>query len=100
VETVIDPVGVVRVCDHGQGVAAEDRQFIFRRFWRRDRRTNGAGLGLAIVSRIVEAHGGTIAVTDHIGGGAVFSVSLVAARLAGFSSKSPPLDKTMVHEAV
>ena len=83
VETVIDSLGVVRVCDRGPGVALEDRQLIFRRFWRRDRRrTNGAGLGLAIVSRIVEAHGGVIAVSDNVGGGAVFSVSLVAARLA------------------
>src|SRR6266851_3725811 len=92
VETVIDSAGVVRVCDNGPGVAPEDRQLIFRRFWRRDRRrTDGAGLGLAIVSRIVEAHGGTIAVTDNVGGGAVFSVSLVAARLAALSSKDPLL---------
>jgi manganese transport protein len=95
VETVIDPIGVVRVCDNGPGIAPEDRQLIFRRFWRGDRRRTGsAGLGLAIVSRIVEAHGGTIAITDNPGGGAVFSVSLVAARLAALSSRDPlPEDK-------
>jgi len=87
------------VCDHGPGVAPEDRQLIFRRFWRRDRRrTDGAGLGLAIVLRIVEAHGGTIAVTDHVGGGAVFSVSFITARLAALSSKKALLGETMCHE--
>jgi manganese transport protein len=95
VEIVVDPIGVVRVCDNGPGIAAEDKQNIFRRFWRGDRRrTGGAGLGLAIVSRIIGAHGGTIAVTDNIGGGTVFSVSLVAARLAALSSKDPlPVDE-------
>jgi len=101
VETVIDSAGIVRVCDHGPGVAPEDRQLIFRRFWRRDRRrTDGAGLGLAIVLRIVEAHGGTIAVTDHVGGGAVFSVSFITARLAALSSKKALLGETMCHESL
>jgi signal transduction histidine kinase len=79
-EIDLDPAGVIRVSDCGPGVAAHERELVFRRFWRRDRRRTGsAGLGLSIVSRIVEAHGGTITVGDRAGGGAVFTLSLATA---------------------
>jgi signal transduction histidine kinase len=71
------PPGSVTVSDRGPGVPAAARPHIFRRFWRADRRRpGGGGLGLAIVARIVEAHGGSIAVDDRAGGGAVFILSL------------------------
>jgi signal transduction histidine kinase len=58
-------------------VAPNERELIFRRFWRRDRsRSHGAGLGLAIVARIVEAHAGKIDVVNRPTGGAVFSLTL------------------------
>jgi signal transduction histidine kinase len=73
----VDDAGIVRVSDRGPGVPYEDRELIFRRFWRRDRRRTGnAGLGLSIVARVVEAHGGSIAVGDREGGGAVFAITL------------------------
>jgi|HubBroStandDraft_1064217.scaffolds.fasta_scaffold00009_79 signal transduction histidine kinase len=69
--------GSVDVLDRGPGVPVAARQQIFRRFWRADRRRPGSGgLGLAIVARIVEAHGGSIGVEDRAGGGAVFSLRL------------------------
>ena len=81
VEIEVTEPGVARVLDDGPGVPESERQVIFRRFWRRDRRRSGnAGLGLSIVSRIVEAHAGSIAVENRAGGGAVFSVSFVPAR--------------------
>jgi two-component system sensor histidine kinase QseC len=50
---------------------------IFRRFWRRNRRTGtNAGLGLSIVQRAVQLHGGALAVGEREGGGAVFSIQL------------------------
>ena len=56
------------IADDGPGVAPEHRDAIFDRFTRldeaRSRRTGGAGLGLAITRRIVEDHGGTIALVD------------------------------------
>ena len=71
--------GVVSVSDEGPGIAPAERELIFRRFWRRDRsRADGAGLGLAIVSRIVEAHAGRIEVTNRASGGAMFSIRLGA----------------------
>jgi signal transduction histidine kinase len=75
VEIAIDPAGILRVSDHGPGVPAAEREQIFRRFWRRDRRRPGsAGLGLPIVARIAEMHGAAITVADRPGGGAVFAL--------------------------
>jgi signal transduction histidine kinase len=77
VEIHVANEGAVRVLDEGPGVAPNERELIFRRFWRRDRsRSHGAGLGLAIVARIVEAHAGKIDVVNRPTGGAVFSLTL------------------------
>ena len=77
--------GRVCVADQGCGVAAEDRERIFDRFWRgNDHKTEGAGLGLAIVREIMNAHGGAVKVEDNPGGGAVFSLSFqLTPQLAG-----------------
>jgi two-component system OmpR family sensor kinase len=75
--TSITGQGSVEVLDRGPGVPEGGRPDIFRRFWRADRRRQGGGgLGLSIVARIVEAHGGSIVVEDRAGGGAVFIQSL------------------------
>jgi signal transduction histidine kinase len=80
VEIDVAADGVLRVLDVGPGVPEAERELIFRRFWRRDRRRPGnAGLGLSIVSRIVEAHAGSIAVENRAGGGAVFSLHFARA---------------------
>ncbi len=80
VEVLVDAAGGIDVLDQGPGVPAGERELVFRRFWRRDRRrTGGAGLGLSIVQRIVELHGGTVAVTNRPPGGAVFSLRFLLA---------------------
>ncbi len=53
---------VVSVIDRGPGVATADRAWIFDRF--RTGRADGAGLGLAVVRQVAEAHGGSIEVED------------------------------------
>ena len=78
VEINVSGDGIVSVSDEGPGVAPAERELIFRRFWRRDRSREGAGLGLAIVSRIVEAHAGRVEVANRTGGGAMFSIRLGA----------------------
>ncbi|MEO3871678.1 HAMP domain-containing sensor histidine kinase [Nonomuraea sp. B12E4] len=67
------------VRDSGPGVAPADRERIFGRFMRGAGRTgahDGAGLGLAIVRSIAEAHGGNVKVTEAAGGGACFVMSI------------------------
>jgi signal transduction histidine kinase len=79
VEIVVQDDGSVYVLDQGPGISEGERELVFRRFWRRDRsRAGGAGLGLSIVQRIVEAHAGTVTVANCApGGGAQFSLSFV-----------------------
>jgi signal transduction histidine kinase len=81
VEIAVAGAGVIRVMDRGPGVPKTDRDHIFNRFWRRDRRQGGnAGLGLAIVARIAEMHGAMVEVADRPGGGAVFAIRFPAVR--------------------
>ena len=75
VEISVAGAGELRVMDRGPGVPSAEREQIFQRFWRRDRRRVGsAGLGLAIVKRIAEMHGATVSVSDRQGGGAIFTI--------------------------
>lgn len=64
----------VRISDEGDGVSAEDRPFVFDRFFRSEaaRATRGTGLGLSITESVVRQHGGTVAVLEAPGGGALF----------------------------
>src|SRR4051794_24910610 len=76
----------LEVRDHGRGLPGADAGALFGRFWRaeggRERGKDGAGLGLAIVAGIVDAHGGSVAATDAPGGGAAFTVRLPVRRAA------------------
>ncbi len=69
----------VRVCDDGPGIPEEGRAKIFQPFIRldasRDRRTGGFGLGLALVQRVCQWHGGQVQVVDSEWGGASFRMS-------------------------
>jgi signal transduction histidine kinase len=80
VEIVVEGNGTVSVLDQGPGIAAAERELVFRRFWRRDRRRTGnAGLGLSIVRRIVDAHSARITVNNRPTGGAQFSLNFALA---------------------
>jgi signal transduction histidine kinase len=80
VEFVVEENGKVTVQDRGPGISDEERELIFRRFWRRDRNSQGSsGLGLSIVQRIAELHGATIAVENRVMGGAQFSLHFIPA---------------------
>ena len=73
---------VLIVEDQGIGMAEEDLPLIFERFYRTDlsrsRKTGGAGIGLAIVKAIVQAHQGTVTVISKVGCGSRFTVTLPA----------------------
>ena len=79
VESSIDRT-VVTVEDSGPGIAAEDLERIFDRFYRgeksRSRTHGGAGLGLAIARGIIDAHDGTIWAENRSAGGARFIFSI------------------------
>jgi two-component system OmpR family sensor kinase len=70
----------ITVSDDGPGIPVALRDRVFERFFRTDksraRADGGAGLGLAIVRAIAEAHHGTVRVTDSAGGGAGFAIDL------------------------
>jgi signal transduction histidine kinase len=76
----------IRVRDRGIGVAPADLERIFEPFFRSDRSraraTGGVGLGLAVVRRIVEAHGGEVSVESSPEQGTIFSVRVPSADVA------------------
>ncbi|APV50239.1 hypothetical protein BWI17_11390 [Betaproteobacteria bacterium GR16-43] len=68
--------GRLSVADRGCGIADADRERVFDRFWRgRERRGDGAGLGLAIVREIMQSHGGSVRVDANPDGGALFTLA-------------------------
>ncbi|WP_036326247.1 sensor histidine kinase [Microbispora sp. ATCC PTA-5024] len=71
---------VIEVADTGVGISPEDLPLVFERFWRveksRSRRTGGSGLGLPIVRKLVEAHGGSVSAASVPGEGSVFTIRL------------------------
>ncbi len=75
-----DGSAVLAVADEGPGLPDGETEKVFEPFYRADpsrtRDTGGAGLGLAIVAAIVEAHGGTVAAASEPGAGATFTVRL------------------------
>jgi signal transduction histidine kinase len=62
----------VTIADHGPGIPAELRQRVFQPYF--TTKSDGTGLGLALVRSTLEAHRGTIAVTETPGGGATFVI--------------------------
>jgi len=68
------------VRDHGDGIPPEALDLIFERFYRaessREHASGSTGLGLAIARKIAEAHGGTLTVSNHPLGGAIFTLRL------------------------
>jgi two-component system OmpR family sensor kinase len=70
----------IAFADEGPGIAAELHELVFSPFFRvdrsRSRETGGLGLGLTIVTRILEAHGGRVGVDSKPAAGAVFTIRL------------------------
>ena len=86
------------VRDHGIGIAAEQLEKIFDRYSRLEADIKGVGLGLAIVSQIVQLHQGTVWATSDAGDGSVFHVRLPLVESATLAPRAAPL-RSRVHPA-
>ncbi|MGW0431383.1 sensor histidine kinase [Micromonospora sp. NPDC003197] len=86
----------IAVTDQGPGIAPDDVERIFERFYRADqarsRTTGGTGLGLAIVKHIATNHGGRVEVSSTLGGGSTFTLRLPARPPDAFLPPTPPVE--------
>ena len=82
ISTRATSIGAIEVCvtDRGTGIQSVEPDRIFEPFY--TTKAHGLGLGLAICSTIVEAHGGTIELTNNDGGGAAAQLSLPAQQMS------------------
>jgi len=73
----------VLVIDRGKGISARDQEKLFEKFWQGEAAEGeprkGLGLGLALVKKIIEEHGGTISVSSRPGQGTTITFILPAA---------------------
>ena len=76
----VDEQAIILITDTGIGIAKQDQLHIFERFYKadyaRERSKGGNGLGLSIVKKIVEMHGGMITVESELGKGTTFTINL------------------------
>ena len=84
--TAGDDAAVIRVRDSGPGIAREDLDRVFDRFYRgtaaRKASPDGSGLGLPLAKSIVDAHGGEIGLDSKDGQGTLVTVTLPIAAAA------------------
>jgi len=72
-------MGVISVLDRGPGIAADELERVFEKFYRGRRgreKAEGTGMGLAIAKGIIEAHGGKIHAESRPGGGTAIVMTL------------------------
>lgn len=84
--------GTVAVSDRGPGIDEADRPFVFNRFYRATvaRSTPGSGLGLSIVAKVAEEHGGEVFVRDSNGGAVVgFTIPVLRNGVHGTVVREP-----------
>lgn len=82
----VDGIVEIAVTDKGPGIAPEDRERVFERFFRvdpaRSRVTGGTGLGLSIVKHVAVSHGGEVTLWSSLGQGSTFTLRLPRADAA------------------
>jgi len=75
----------LRVSDRGPGIAPEEQELIFEQFYRAKsagvQRMQGAGIGLALVKRVMQAHGGKVKLESRVGEGSTFELTFPKAKI-------------------
>jgi len=91
-----DELVEIAVTDQGIGIAPDDLERIFDRFYRvdqaRSRNTGGTGLGLSIVKHVIQNHGGEVTVWSQRGRGSTFTIRLPRGLRPPTSGSVPPED--------
>ena len=65
------------VSDHGEGIPDDEKEAVFERFMRKEKRgIKGTGIGLAITKSVVDAHNGNVRIEDNPGGGCIFHITV------------------------
>ena len=76
----VDNKVMIRVSDDGIGIAREDQEMIFEKFYRSEsaqvRERTGHGLGLSLANDIVRIHHGSLSVESELNKGAEFTITL------------------------
>ncbi len=68
---------VFGVSDHGDGIPDDEKESVFERFMRKEKRgIKGSGIGLAITKSVVDAHDGNVRIEDNPGGGCIFYITV------------------------
>lgn len=91
-------VAEIKVADNGPGVSEEDKKHLFERFYQSadNKKAGGSGIGLNLVWEYAKMHGGTVAVSDNAGGGAVFAVTIPHLAASADSEPSDAIGGTTV----
>lgn len=87
-----DILPIFYVRDNGIGIAKEYQEMIFGLFDKLDQRSEGTGIGLALVKRIIELHGGRIWVESELGQGATFYFTCKAENIEERGEKESPTE--------
>lgn len=85
-----DGTAIIEVADHGIGVPEGDMEHLLRPFTRMDAargQANGAGLGLAIVDRVVLRHGGKLRLFNRSGGGLMVQIAIPDAKVSSIGAQ-------------
>jgi heavy metal sensor kinase len=85
---------ILEIADTGIGIPEEEREHLFKRFYRvdkaRSRQTGGSGLGLAICDLVVQLHHGTMEVDSQMGVGSTFRVILPELQVVSTGMQAEP----------
>jgi signal transduction histidine kinase/DNA-binding response OmpR family regulator len=102
--TRVDTHARIAVTDTGYGIAPEDQERLFTRFYRVDnsktREIGGTGLGLSIVKSFVELQGGEVDVESEVGKGSTFSFTVPLSEVTASTVSAPPADGEVVDTPV